>query len=84
MKKQIKIKGNKKNKTKQNKTKKTKKNKTKKFNKFNPFIFLEQKIYREQNGQVLENSNIVEESNNKKMIIKGYKNGKRINYTRKL
>ena len=63
---------------------KTKKNKNKKTHKFNPFIFLEQKIYREQNGQVLENSNIIKESNNKKIKIKGYKNGKRFNYTRKL
>lgn len=51
---------------------------------FNPFIFLEKKIYREHNGQVLENSNIIEELDNKKIVIKGYKNGKRINYTRKL
>ena len=65
------------------KTKKTK-NIRKSHKKFNPFIFLEQKIYREQNGQVLENSNIIEESNNKKIKIKGYKNGKRFNYTRKL
>jgi hypothetical protein len=73
----------KKNRVKKTKVKKNKKSKSK-THKFNPFIFLEKKIYREQNGQVLENSNIIEESNNKKMIIKGYKNGKRINYTRKL
>jgi hypothetical protein len=69
---------------KKSKTKiKNKKSKSK-THKFNPFIFLEKKIYREQNGQVLENSNIIEESNNKKIKIKGYKNGKRFNYTRKL
>ena len=44
----------------------------------------EEQIYKERNGQVLENSNIVEEVNNNKLKIYGYKNGKRINYTRKL
>jgi hypothetical protein len=79
------MKTKKQNKQKKNNTRNKMKIKNKNNKKvFNPFIFLEKKIYREHNGQVLENSNIIEELDNKKIVIKGYKNGKRINYTRKL
>ena len=48
------------------------------------YIFSEAKIYKKQNGKVLENSNIIKEIKNNKMLIKGYKNGKKINITKKI
>ena len=67
------------------KLKKTKHLKTKKnmSNMNNFYIFSEAKIYKKQNGKVLENSNIIKEIKNNKMLIKGYKNGKKINITKK-
>jgi len=68
------------------KTKKSKHlKKTKSISGLNDFyIFSEAKIYKEQNGKVLENSNITKEIKNNKMLIKGYKNGKKINITKKI
>jgi len=62
--------------------KKSKKNMSKNMNDF--YIFSEAKIYKEQNGKVIENSNITKEIKNNKMLIKGYKNGKKINITKKI
>lgn len=74
---------NRKTKLKKTKSKhlKTKKNMS---NMNNFYIFSEAKIYKKQNGKVLENSNIIKEIKNNKMLIKGYKNGKKINITKKI
>lgn len=68
--------------TRKKKTKYLKSKKNKIMNDF--YIFSETKIYKEQNGKVLENSNIIKKIKNNKMLIKGYKNGKKINITKKL
>jgi hypothetical protein len=70
-----------KSKSKHLKTKKLSKNMS---NMKNFYIFSEAKIYKKQNGKVFENSNIIKEIKNNKMLIKGYKNGKKINVTKKI